>query len=365
MRGIQKVRDDSLRKEWLDQGERATKYFFKKANARPAPTNIAALKDHISKKETSRVTAQKKIEARAEQFYQDLFKKRKTNPISQRKILRTMERKLPKKVKDKIEKDQLTIAEVRENIRTLPNGKSPGIDGIPGEFYKKFANEVSGLLVEVYQEAMGKELLPKPLRTALLTLIYKDKGDPELLTYYRPISLLTVDYKILAKYVSNVLATVLPYLINPNQTGFVRGRDIRENILLVKEIIRHAAEESLPGILILCDFEKAYDRIDQGFLFKVLERVGFGPFFVRCVRTLYARTECRLIINMFITKPITYAGGVKQGCPASSGLFVLVIELFGNVIRNSKIKGFQINGIRTTSVFLPTMEIFLSQAKLI
>jgi hypothetical protein len=134
-----------------------------------------------------------------------------------------------------------------------------------------------------------KGKMSKPMRTALLSLIYKEKGDPELLMYYRPISLLTVDYKILAKYVSNVLAEVLPYLINANQTRFVRGRDMRENILLVKEIIRHTTEENLLGILILCDFEKAYDRVDRGFLIQVLEKMGFEPFF----HTVCAHSICR------------------------------------------------------------------------
>ena len=100
-----------------------------------------------------------------------------------------------------------------------------------------------------------------------------------------------------------------------------------------------------------CDFEKAYDRVDQEFMITALEAYGFGPYFVSVVVTMYSSTQCCIIVNMFITEPTPTTSGVKQGCPASSGLFVLVIELFGNLVRQSSIKGLVIHGHITNGCY--------------
>ena len=114
----------------------------------------------------------------------------------------------------------ISAVAVRKIISGLKNGKSPGCDGLPREFYKHFVEEIIDLLVVVYEEAIARRMMPSSMRTALIRLIYKLKGAKDLLKYYRPISLLTVDLNILAKFVSNQLATVLPFLIHPQQTGF-------------------------------------------------------------------------------------------------------------------------------------------------
>jgi hypothetical protein len=66
---------------------------------------------------------------------------------------------------------------------------------------------------------------------------------------------------------------------------------------------------------------------------------------------MYAETQCRIIVNLGLSKPIRTLSGVKQGCPASSGLFVMVIELLGNLIRSSSIKGFQVRDKRTNGSY--------------
>ncbi|CAM2113274.1 unnamed protein product [Caretta caretta] len=74
--------------------------------------------------------------------------------------------------------------------------------------------------------------------------------------------------------------------------------------------------------------EKAFDRVDHGYLLSTLQAFGFGPQFVSFLRVLYASAECLVRLNWTLTEPVSFGQGVRQGCPLSSQLYALVIEPF-------------------------------------
>ena len=82
--------------------------------------------------------------------------------------------------------------------------------------------------------------------------------------------MLNVDYKILAKILAKRLEKVLPKLINPDQTGYVKGRYIGENIRLIQDLMSYTEKEKLPGIDVFLDFRKAFDTIEWHYLEKAL-----------------------------------------------------------------------------------------------
>ena len=118
----------------------------------------------------------------------------------------------------------VSAAEIISAIGTLQSGKSPGSDGFTVEFYKRFAPLVSAVLCDVYNEALSLGQLPPTLTNTTITLLLKKDEDPLLCSSFRPISLLNVDYKILAKILALRLQGVLPQIISPDQTGFMLGR---------------------------------------------------------------------------------------------------------------------------------------------
>ncbi len=79
-------------------------------------------------------------------------------------------------------------------MKQLSNGRSPGIDGLPAEFYQSFWNVLGNDLYEVLLESIKNKLLPTSCRRAVLSLLPK-KGDLCLLKNWRPVSLLCMDYK--------------------------------------------------------------------------------------------------------------------------------------------------------------------------
>lgn len=88
----------------------------------------------------------------------------------------------------------ITAAELSAAALSLQNGKCPGPDGYPSEFYKKFWHKLAFLLFDMFNESLAAGHLPQTLNQAVISLLKKDK-DPLACSSYRPISLLNADFK--------------------------------------------------------------------------------------------------------------------------------------------------------------------------
>ena len=118
----------------------------------------------------------------------------------------------------------LSYEECLKAIRQMKGNKSPGLDGLPGEFYKRFFYLFGRDFVTMVNDCFVRGELPLSLRTALITLICKDESKKSSLKYWRPISLLNVDYKIISKSLTNRLSGVLHSVVSEDQTCSVPGR---------------------------------------------------------------------------------------------------------------------------------------------
>lgn len=114
-------------------------------------------------------------------------------------------------------------------MRQLSKGKSPGIDGLPVEFYQQFWDLIGPNLYEVILECIKSNSLPISCRRAVLSLLPK-KGDLGLLKNWRPVSLLYLDYKIFSKCLANRLKHCLDLLIQSDQTYCIPKRSIIDSL---------------------------------------------------------------------------------------------------------------------------------------
>ena len=144
----------------------------------------------------------------------------------------------------------------------MESEKTPGTDGLPAEFYKVFWKDVSSTLISALNYAYETGKLSITQRRGIIKLIPKKDAEPFFIKNWRPLTLLNSDYKIAAKSIANRLKPLLPDLINYDQTGFIRGRFIGENIRLIDSVICYAKENNIPGLLLFLDFEKAFDTIE-------------------------------------------------------------------------------------------------------
>lgn len=177
-----------------------------------------------------------------------------------------------------------------------------------------------------YVEAFSHGQLPQKLRLASICLIPKKDKDPLRCESYRPISLLNMDCKILAKCLAKCLELVLPSLISSDQTGFIQGRHSFSNTHRLLDIMYTQLESCSPEIIVALKCRKGFDRSEWGFLFDTLLRFGFGPTFISWVKLLYSGPLALVRTNEVQSRYIPLYRGTRQGCPLSPLLFDLVIE---------------------------------------
>jgi hypothetical protein len=229
----------------------------------------------------------------------------------------------------------LTLTDILDAIRALPKGKAPGHDGVPMEFFHEFADEVALTLLQAFTAMLREGATSVHINKGLITLIPKS-GDRAKLSNWRPITLLGSIYKVLAKtFVGRIQAT-FPEIIRPNQTVFVEGRSILDNVFMAQEALAWAEESDQDLVLLLLDFEKAFDRIKWGFLFKALAKLGFSATWVRWVGSLYQVTTSAIKVNGVTSPDFQLARSVRQGCPLAPYLFILATDVPGYMLADSK-----------------------------
>ena len=121
------------------------------------------------------------------------------------------------------------------------------------------------------------------------------------ITCWRPITLLNVDYKILARIIARRIEPSLPSLIHSDQTGFIKGRYIGQHIRLLDDLMNFTDVNKIPGILLFIDFEKAFDTLEWSFLHRALEIFNFGPKIRKWVSTLYNDIESGVMNGGYMT----------------------------------------------------------------
>jgi len=128
----------------------------------------------------------------------------------------------------------------------------------------------------------------------------------------------------------------LPKLIYSDQTGFVNGRYIGQNIRLLSDIMEFSDSKKLQGILLFLEFEKAFDTLEWCFISKALKVFNFGNKFRKWFSVLYNSVQSSVVNGGFMTNYFEITRGVRQGCPLSPSLFILAVELLALKIRQNR-----------------------------
>ena len=154
--------------------------------------------------------------------------------------------------------------------------------------------------------------------------------------------------KIASKVIAERMKRILPEIIHNNQSGYIPGRNIVENIRSILDIMDYTKAKNIPGLLLFIDFEKAFDSLDWVFLEKSLEQFNFGPDLIRWVRVFYSDIQSCIINNGLCSDYFSLHHGVRQGDPLSPYLFVVAVEILAIDIRNQEnIKGIKIKVLET------------------
>ncbi|KAG8916151.1 hypothetical protein FRC01_003327, partial [Tulasnella sp. 417] len=179
-------------------------------------------------------------------------------------------------------KADLKTEEARKAIKGAQNGKAPGKDGIPYEFYKYWVKhleenkdedtkipDIARILTRAWNEVSEDQPAPEEYVQGLMFLLHKKK-ERDKIQNYRPITLLNSDYKLQTKAMTNRLRECVDNVIHPDQAEFVPGRDILDHVKLAKVVKEYCDTEEVDGCLVALDQEKAYDKIDHKYMWEIL-----------------------------------------------------------------------------------------------
>lgn len=322
---------------WAAEGEKVTKYFCNLEKRHYISKQMFKLISHNG--QTLSNTDDMLEETR--EFYQNLYAEKEIEIED----LDTYTPSLPKLSKDEAEdlEGEITLNEATLSLKSMKNGKSPGTDGITVEFYKFFWKQIGSFVVRSLNEGFSKREMSISQREGVIICLPKGDKPREYLKNWRPISLLNVTYKIGSSCIANRIKKVLPNLINEDQTGFISGRYIGDNIRLLYDVINYLKENNLPGLLVSIDFEKAFDSVNWQYMQNVLKCFNFGENIQGWIQAFYTNIRSSVVVNGKASGFFSIKCGCRQGDPISPYLFILCAELLACRIReNQSIKGIQI-----------------------
>ena len=132
-------------------------------------------------------------------------------------------------------------------------------------------------------------------------------------------------------------------IINSDQNGYIKNRYIGFNIRQIQDIIDYADKFNVEGAILFLDFSKAFDSLEREFMYLSLEKFGFKKSIIKWLRTLYSNIKGCILNNGWISSPFKINRGNRQGCPLSTLIFVIAVEILACRIRQDKnLKGIQI-----------------------
>ena len=288
---------------------------------------IAPIKN---KDETELITENDRIIERWKEHFKDLLNIEGT---IEEEILNNLQREPAVPELD----EEISMEELEKAIRSMSDGKSPGIDGIPSEVYKHAGDHIKAKLLELFNLCLNNGEVPQEFKDALIVTIYK-KGDKTNCGNYRGISLLCTAGKIFSKLLLNRLKILAERVLPDSQSGFRSNRSTQDMIFCIRQVQEKSTEQDRDLFLVFFDFKKAFDMVRREMLWKVLTILGCPPKFVQIAKSFHQGMFGKVSVSGNISDPFEINNGVKQGDPSAPTYFTLFLAAILKVM-NQELEG--------------------------
>lgn len=321
---------------WLKAGDKNTSFFHNNVKTRRARNQI----DKIEV-EGRELKEQEEIKNAAFDHFKALLTADPQQNDSEA-FLSVIESKINEEHNNKLEQDP-TEEEVREATFSMQQDKAPGPDGFTVAFYRQHWETIRKDFVRMVKNAFRKHKLGDNTKSSHIALIPKE-ANPKSFDRFRPISLCNVSYKIITKIIANRLKKLLPIIISENQGSFVPKRQIIDNVILIQEAIHSSLNKGERGMIIKLDMANAFDRVDHSFLRAALQKFGFSSNIVNIISGCISNPWTAPLINGRPSKFFRSYRGLRQGCPLSPFLYIIMAETLSVHLENLRNKR-EITGI--------------------
>lgn len=287
---------------WMKCGDGNNKYFFNVCKGRWNSNKILALENP----DGELCTTHGKISEIAVNYFQNLMGKAASVKDFPDDIALPQLTDSNKRLLDGV----ISEEEVFNTFRSMAKGKSPGLDGMPVEFYLAAWSVIGADVTKAILFFFSSGKLPRIINSTAIALVPKIQSASNMADF-RPISCCNVLYKCITKLLAARLKLVLPSLISLNQSAFVPHRHIGDNIMLALALFRnYHLNSGQPRCAFKIDMRKAFDTLSWQFLFEALRRMNIPDTFINWVKQ--CSTTCMLSVKI--------NGSIEGFFPAKSGL---------------------------------------------
>ena len=320
--------------QWYNEGEKSTRYFLRLLN-RSYPDDFKSVTSAQGV-----VTDPEAIELEVVKFYKNLYENYDKEDLHVLEDNDEFFNEL-QSISDDAEQKIINPIELRDLTATLRTCRdsAPGPDGIPYSILRIVWSTYGPLLVDAWNHSLVTGKLPDSHKLSYLKLIPKQGKDASLLTNWRPITLSNCDHKLITKTYSTRMCENVAASIKGNQTAYVKGRLINDNIRAMLATVNAAnVKQCAKGILVSLDAKKAFDSVEHSYIERCLKEFGCSRF-IPIFRILYSDLTTNILINGRIVKGFRILRGVKQGDALSCIIFIICMEpLIRNLDANAIIR---------------------------
>ena len=243
-----------------------------------------------------------------------------------------------------------TEEEIYKAIFQMDRDKAPGPDGFTIAVFQDCWDVIKEDLVRVFAEFHRSGIINQSTNASFIVLLPK-KSISRRISDFRPISLITSLYKIIAKVLAGRLRGVLHETIHSTQGAFVQGRQILDAVLIANEIVDEKRRTGEEGVVFKIDFEKAYDHVSWDFLDHVLEMKGFSLRWRKWMRGCLSSVSYAVLVNGNAKGWVKASRGLRQGDPLSPFLFNIVADVLSRMLLKAEerndLEGFRVGRNRT------------------
>ena len=347
---------------WIEKSEKPSSYFCSLENRNFVSKRMVSL----YKENGSEISDFDSINREVGDYYKKLYSSRENEivDVDVDGILKEDTPKLNENEANSLE-GPVTSDEASLILSKMKDNKSPGSSGFSVEFFKFFWGDLKHFWVNSINFGFTSGELSATQKEGLIVCIPKGDKCKKMLKNWRPISLLNVSYKIASGVIAARIRNVLPSIINVDQSGFMGNRFTGDNIRFIYDILNFGLEQKKVGLLLLIDFEKAFDSVAWTFIKKALLYFNFKNEVIKWIELFYRNIKSTVIVNNSPTPWFPIERGCRQGDPISPYIFLICSEVLACMIRqNPQIKGYVIfNKENKISQFADDTTLFLDGSK--
>lgn len=231
-----------------------------------------------------------------------------------------------------------SAAEIKMACFSIHADKAPGPDGFSASFFQTNWDTINDQIIREVQSFFSSGILPCNINNTHIRLIPKIRS-PQKMQDYRPITLCSVYYKIIAKLLTKRLQPILSSIISENQSAFVPQRAISDNVLITHEVLHYlhtSGAKKRCYMAVKTDMSKAYDRIEWYFVRLVLEKLGFHHVWVNWIMECVTSVSYTYLLNGSAQGLVRRQRGLRQGDPLSPYIFIMCSEVLSRLCKKAQ-----------------------------